>query len=193
MWEIWLHWATVKKNTHHLIDQYHSIRIYGLINLLSQMDGNYCLLHSRFPSETFLQNWTPFIISHLYFSFYLTALSWVATSFNVSFSCQISSKFLTILFFSEPPVLQVKYSVGYTSIHICEIVNKFSINFVPGHLMRALSIACMCQNLHFLKLIKAYQDNVGLFTVDTKMYICVYLKQQHKEILLSCTLISFFF
>lgn len=99
MWEIWLHLATVKKNTHHLIDQYHSIRIYGLINLLSQMDGNYCLLHSRFPSETFLQNWTPFIISHLFFSFYLTALSWVATSFNVSFSCQISSKFLTILFF----------------------------------------------------------------------------------------------
>lgn len=45
MWEIWLHLATVKKNTHHLIDQYHSIRIYGLINLLSQMDGNYCLLY----------------------------------------------------------------------------------------------------------------------------------------------------
>lgn len=143
------------------------------------MDGNYCLLHSRFPSETFLQNWTPFIISHLYFSFYLTALSWVATFFNVSFSCQISSKFLTILFFSEPPVLQVKYSVGYTSIHICEIVNKFSINFVPGHLMRALSIACV-KTSTFLNQSRHTRTMLPC-SLLTQRCICVYLKQQHRD------------
>lgn len=94
-------------------------------------------------------------------------------------------------FFSEPPVLQVKYSVGYTSIHICEIVNKFSINFVPGHLMRALSIACV-KTSTFLNQSRHTRTMLAC-SLLTQRCICVYLKQQHKEILLSGTLISFFF
>lgn len=94
-------------------------------------------------------------------------------------------------FFSEPPVLQVKYSVGYTSIHICEIVNKFSINFVPGHLTRALSIACV-KTSTFLNQSRHTRTMLPC-SLLTQRYICVYFKQQHKEILLSCTLISFFF
>lgn len=87
-------------------------------------------------------------------------------------------------FFSEPPVLQVKYSVGYTSNNIYEVLNKFSINFVQGHLTRALSIACV-KTSTFL--------NQSRHTRTMLACSRVYLKQQHKEILLSGTLISFFF